>query len=53
MTFIIWEGDEEFPPDGNILFDQTAKTWFGAEDLSVIAGLAVYELIGVCKNKHD
>jgi hypothetical protein len=49
MTFIIWQGSEEFPPDGNILFDQTAKTWFVAEDLSVVAGLAVYELIGASK----
>ena len=45
MTFIIWAGCEEFPPDGNILFDQTAKTWFEAEDLAVLAGAAVYELI--------
>jgi len=45
MTFIIWEGDEEFPPAGNILFDQTAKTWFAAEDLAVLASLAVHELI--------
>jgi hypothetical protein len=49
MTFIIWKGDEEFPPDGNILFDNTAKTWFVAEDLSVLAGLAVYELIDASK----
>ena len=49
MTFIIWEGSEEFSPDGNILFDQTAKTWFNAEDLAVLAGLAAYELIGAQK----
>jgi hypothetical protein len=49
MTFIIWEGSEEFPPDGNILYDQTAKTWFAAEDLAVLASLAVYELIGAGK----
>ena len=51
MTLIIWEGSEEFPPDGNILFDQTAKTWFGSEDLAVLASLVVYELIAVSK-KH-
>jgi len=45
MTFIIWKESEEFPPDGNILFDQTAKTWFASEDLAVLAGLAVCELI--------
>ena len=50
MTFIIWEGSEEFPPDGNILFDQTAKAWFNAEDLSVVAGIAVHELIEASKS---
>jgi len=49
LTFIIWEGSEEFPPDGNILFDKTAKTWFTAEDLAVLASSAVYELIRVSK----
>ena len=53
MTFIIWEGCEEFPPDGNILFDQTAKTWFASEDLAVLASVAVYELIGVFKKENN
>jgi len=45
LTFIIWNGCDEFPPDGNILFDKNAKTWFAAEDLAVIASAAVYEMI--------
>ena len=53
LTFIIWKGSEEFPPDGNILFDQTAKTWFGAEDLAVLASVAVYEMIGVQKSRKS
>ena len=53
LTFIIWEGSEEFPPDGNILFDQTAKTWFAAEDLAVMAGVAVHELIGAYRGKEN
>jgi hypothetical protein len=44
VTFIIWTESEEFPSDGNILFDQTAKTWFNAEDLAVLASAAVGEL---------
>ena len=49
MTFIIWEGCEEFPPDGNILFDKSAKTWFEGEDLAVLAGAAVYDIISASK----
>jgi len=46
LTFIIWEGGDEFPSDGNILFDKTAKTWFSPEDMAVLASTAVYELTG-------
>jgi hypothetical protein len=49
LTFIIWNGDDEFPPDGNILFDKSAKTWFAPEDLAVLASAAVYDLIGFSK----
>ena len=49
MTFILWAASEEFPPDGNILFDRTAKTWLAAEDLAVLAGVAVTELIDASK----
>jgi len=49
VTFAIWEGDDELPPAGSILFDQTAKSWFAPEDLAVLASLAAYELIGAYK----
>ena len=49
LTFVIWKGCEEFSPEGNILFDKTAKSWFGAEDLAVLASAAVYELIDIFK----
>ncbi|MCL2197157.1 MAG: DUF3786 domain-containing protein [Treponema sp.] len=52
LTFIIWKGDDEFPSDGNILFDKTAKTWFAPEDLAVLASAAVYDLIGIYKEKN-
>jgi hypothetical protein len=52
MTFIIWADSEEFPPDGNILFDETAKTWFAAEDLAVLASVAAYELIDTYKKAY-
>ena len=49
LTFIIWKGNDEFPPDGNILFDKSAKTWFASEDLAVLAGIAVYDIINASK----
>ena len=45
VTYIIWAGDDEFEPYGNILFDKTASGWLCAEDLVVAASLGAYELI--------
>jgi len=49
VTYIIWAGDDEFEPYGNILFDKTASGWLCAEDLVVAASLGAYELVGEYK----
>jgi hypothetical protein len=46
VTYIIWAGDDELPPAGMILFDSTASGWLPAEDLTVLASLGAYKLIG-------
>ena len=45
ITFVLWQGDDEIPASGNILYDETAAEWFCAEDLVVLAGLPVYEML--------
>ncbi|MDR3331807.1 MAG: DUF3786 domain-containing protein [Synergistaceae bacterium] len=45
ITYVIWQGDDEVPADGNILFDETAADWFCAEDLVVLAGIPVYNML--------
>jgi hypothetical protein len=44
VTYVIWEGDEEFEPSGNILFDGSAPNYLPLEDYAVIAGSVVFEL---------
>lgn len=44
ITFVIWEGDEEFPPSGNILYDATAPMHLETEDYALLPGLAVFEM---------
>ena len=51
MTFMVWGGDDEFPPSANILFDQTAIGWFGAEDLAVIASMGASEMIAAYREQ--
>lgn len=45
ITCILWKGDEEFPPEATVLFDETADLFFSAEDMAVAGQMAVLELL--------
>lgn len=44
VAYIIWEGDDEFPASGNILFDASAANYLPTEDYAVLSGMVVFEL---------
>jgi hypothetical protein len=46
VTHVLWGGDEEFPPEANILFDDTIPQRLSTEDIAALAGASVYRLIG-------
>ena len=33
VTYVLWRGDEEFPPQGNMMFDSTVSDYIPLEDL--------------------
>ncbi len=45
ITCILWQGDEEFPAEASVLFDDTADTFLSAEDMAVAGQMAVLELV--------
>jgi hypothetical protein len=45
ITCIMWKGDEDFPPEATVLFDETADLFFSAEDMAVAGQMAVLELL--------
>jgi hypothetical protein len=51
VCLVLWAGDEEFPPDGNILFDASISKYLSAEDIAVLSGMVVYPLIGMAYKK--
>jgi hypothetical protein len=46
VTHVLWRGDEEFPPEANILFDETISRHLPTEDIAALAGASVYRLMG-------
>jgi hypothetical protein len=49
ITCIVWRGDEEFPPEAAVLFDETAELYLCAEDLAVAGQTAALELVRASK----
>ncbi|MCI9977593.1 DUF3786 domain-containing protein [Clostridioides difficile] len=49
MIFILWFGDDEFPPNSNILFDSNIIYYFNAEDLAVVPDTAIDAILNKIK----
>ncbi len=50
VQLILWEGDAEFPPEANILFDESVGTLLPPEDIAWLAGMLVYKLLGLMRS---
>jgi hypothetical protein len=51
IALILWKGDEEFPPEGNVLFDRSIIGILSAEDIAWLSGMVVYPMIGRAKQR--
>ncbi len=49
LQLIVYAGDEEFPPEANILFDRTIGGILSAEDIAWLAGMLVYRLMALSR----
>jgi hypothetical protein len=49
VRLILWEGDEEFAAEGNILFDESIGSILPVEDVAWLAGMVVYRLAALSR----
>jgi len=47
VALILWRGDDEFPPEGNLLFDRSISRVLSAEDIAWLAGMIIYPIMGM------
>lgn len=45
FLLVLWVGDEEFPPDGNVLMDKNVGHYLSTEDIALAAGLPIYKMM--------
>ncbi len=49
LQLVLWTGDDEFPAEANILFDQTIGRILSPEDVAWLAGMLVYRLMALAR----
>ncbi len=49
ITFVLWRGDEEFPPGGNILFDSNIVDYLTTEDINVLCEAIAWRMVKALK----
>ena len=50
VVLSLWNGDEEFPPEANLYFDQSIASYLSTEDIAYLAGSVVYKVIAIARN---
>ena len=45
ITIVLWRGDDELPPEGNILFDATITDYLSTEDTIVLCEIITWKLV--------
>lgn len=52
VTYVIWQGDDEFPATGTILFDEKVTSFLPGEDIVLAASFGVYALMAEAGKKQ-
>lgn len=52
VTLVLWRGDEEFAPDGNILFDSTISDYLTIDDINILCESIAWKLVRLLKESH-
>jgi hypothetical protein len=42
---VLWRGDEELAPNGNILFDANISDYLSSEDVTVLSETIIWKLV--------
>jgi len=53
ITLVLWQGDEEFPPAGSILFDATVSDYLSTEDINVLCERIAWKLVKFLKEGSE
>jgi len=50
ITLVLWQGDDEFGPEGSILFDKSISDYLSIEDINVLCETITWKLVRYLKS---
>ena len=53
IILVLWRGDEEFNPEGNILFDSTISDYLPTEDINILCETISWKLVKYLKKTKN
>ncbi len=53
ITLVLWRGDEEFNPEGSILFDSTISDYLPTEDINILCETISWKLVKYLKKTRN
>ena len=53
LTYVFWKGDDEFPPEANILFDSTVSDYLSNDDIHNLCESIVWRVVRLSKSGGD
>jgi hypothetical protein len=53
ITIALWRGDDEFAPEGSILFDSTVSDYLSPEDINVLCETISWRLVRILKEAKN
>ncbi len=53
ITLVLWRGDEEFDPQGSILFDATISDYLSTEDITILCEIITWRLVSWLKEEQN
>jgi len=53
LTIVLWQGDKEFPAEGNIMFDSTIPDYLPTEDITILCEVIAWKLVRLLKTGGD
>jgi len=51
ITIVLWQGDDEFSPEGNVLFNSTICDYLTVEDINVLCEIIAWKLVKLFKEE--